>query len=147
MTAWCYESHSVVSSKRSEPSHTTHAWLFQCKSMHRETGGASVDHTDRVVTCCCSSSSLYGGTEVDRVLVVSYGCYFVLDAMLDRQPVERATWAHVVDESTKYNNVSQFARWRTSQLSLTVLAVIWVTSEDVVNTSSCHHHTITASSC
>ena len=35
---WRCECHSVVSSKRSEPSHTTHAWLFQCKSMHRETG-------------------------------------------------------------------------------------------------------------
>jgi len=33
-------------------------------------GGASVDHRDRVITCCCSSPSLYGGTEVDRVLVV-----------------------------------------------------------------------------
>ena len=38
MTAWCCESHSAVSSKRSEPPRTTHAWLFQCKSMHRETG-------------------------------------------------------------------------------------------------------------
>jgi len=67
--------------------------------------------------------------------------------MLDRQPVERTTWADVVDESNKYNNVSQFARWWKSQLSLRVLAVIRVTSEDVVNTSLCHHHTITVSSC
>jgi len=38
LVSWCCESHSVVSSKRSEPPRTTHAWLFQCKSMHRETG-------------------------------------------------------------------------------------------------------------
>ena len=63
----------------------------------------------------------------------SYDYYFVLDAMLDRQPVERTTWADVVDESTKYNNVSQFARWWTSQLSLTVLAVCLLYTSDAAD--------------
>jgi len=53
-------------------------WLSQCVSTAQRCG-ASVDHRDRVVTWRCKSSSMYGGTEVDRALYVmtaifSTGC-------------------------------------------------------------------------
>ena len=35
-----------------------------------ERRGASVDRKDRVVNWCCRSSSMYGGTEVDKALCV-----------------------------------------------------------------------------
>ena len=47
------------------------AHLAVSVSVHgTERRGASVDHRDRVVTWRCKSSSMYGGTEVDRALCV-----------------------------------------------------------------------------
>jgi len=51
-----------------------------------ERRGASVDHRDRVVTWRCSSSSMYGGTEVNRALFVMTA---ILYWLFDRQPVKR----------------------------------------------------------
>jgi len=44
---------------------------------------ASVDRRDRVVTWRCRSSSMYGGTEVDKAMYVPDDRNFVLDALLD----------------------------------------------------------------
>jgi len=48
-----------------------------------ERRGASLDRRDRVVTWRCRSSSMYGGTEVDKAMYVPDDRNFVLDALLD----------------------------------------------------------------
>jgi len=53
---------------------------------------ASVDRRDRVITWRCRSSSMYGGTELDRTLIVHDDRYFALDALLYKQPVKKLYW-------------------------------------------------------
>jgi len=85
---WRYECHSVVSSRRSEPPHRTLAWLFQCVST------AQRDAERRWTAETASSLGVvYEFVDVrwngSRQRLVRDDRYFVLDALLDMQPVER----------------------------------------------------------
>jgi len=72
---WGYECHSVLSSRRSEPPRRTLAWLSQRVST------AQRDASSLGVHRCTANGSRQSLMRVDR--------YFVLDALLDRQPVKR----------------------------------------------------------
>ena len=66
---WHCKCHSVVTEFRTFGAIMQNARLTILVCVHgTERRGASVDRRDRVVTWCCRSSSMYGGTEVERAL-------------------------------------------------------------------------------